>query len=93
MVVRIVLPIRTANNLGVLYRNQGKLDEAKEMYMRALKGREKALGVDHISTLRTANNFGNLYADQGKLDEADIPIKRFRQNHCEIMYWSPKYIT
>jgi tetratricopeptide (TPR) repeat protein len=47
------------------------LDEAEQMYMRALARKEKALGRDHISTLGTVNNLGNLYCDQGKLDEAE----------------------
>ena len=53
----------TVNNLGVLYRNQGKLAEAEEMHQRALAGKEKALGPDHTSTLDTVNNLGNLYQD------------------------------
>ncbi|KXJ85413.1 Tetratricopeptide repeat-domain-containing protein, partial [Microdochium bolleyi] len=61
----------TVNNLGILYRNQGKLDEAEKMYLRALRGYEKALGPDHTSTLDTVNNLGNLYSHQGKLDEAE----------------------
>jgi hypothetical protein len=31
---------------------------------------EKALGVEHTSTLETVNNLGNLYSDQGKLARA-----------------------
>ncbi|ERF75445.1 hypothetical protein EPUS_00238 [Endocarpon pusillum Z07020] len=61
----------TVHNLGLLYRNQGKLDEAEEMYMRALAGKEKALGPDHTSTLDTVHNLGLLYNNQGKLDEAE----------------------
>ncbi|OZJ02082.1 hypothetical protein BZG36_05319 [Bifiguratus adelaidae] len=37
------------NNLGVLFRDQGKLQEAEEMYQRALAGKEKALDLDHSS--------------------------------------------
>ncbi|OWT42553.1 tetratricopeptide repeat domain protein [Pochonia chlamydosporia 170] len=59
------------HNLGVLYADQGKLQEAEEMYLRALQGYEKALGRDHTSTLDTVNNLGVLYADQGKLQEAE----------------------
>jgi tetratricopeptide (TPR) repeat protein len=66
----------TVNNLGNLYADQGKLDEAEEMYRRALAGREKALGPDHTSTLNTVNNLGLLYADQGKLDEAEKTYQR-----------------
>jgi tetratricopeptide (TPR) repeat protein len=39
--------LSTVNNLGLLYVAQGKLDEAEEMYQRALAGYEKALGSDH----------------------------------------------
>jgi tetratricopeptide (TPR) repeat protein len=41
------------------------------MYIRALRGREKALGADHTSTLETVNNLGNLYQKQGKVAEAE----------------------
>ena len=37
------------------------------MYIRALKGCEKALGPNHTSTLDTVNNLGLFYNDQGKL--------------------------
>ena len=39
------------HRFGDLYRDQSKLAEAEEMYERALKGKEKALGVDYMSTL------------------------------------------
>jgi tetratricopeptide (TPR) repeat protein len=32
----------TVNNLGILYKSQGKMAEAEAMYMRALRGKEKA---------------------------------------------------
>ncbi len=51
------------NNLGTLYKSQGKLDEAKKMYQQALQGYEKAWGPDHTSILNMVNNLGNLYAD------------------------------
>ncbi|PQE18242.1 hypothetical protein CJF30_00010966 [Rutstroemia sp. NJR-2017a BBW] len=59
------------HKLGNLYRDQGKLVEAEKMYLRALEGKEKALGKDHISTLGTVNNLGLLYSNQGKLAEAE----------------------
>jgi tetratricopeptide (TPR) repeat protein len=63
--------LNTVGNLGNLYRAQGKLDKAEQMYIRALAGFKKALGRDHISTLDTVCNLGLLYYDQGKLDEAE----------------------
>ncbi|MCJ1405466.1 hypothetical protein MMC11_008694 [Xylographa trunciseda] len=64
-----------------LYRNQGKLAEAEQMYERALQGYEKALGAEHISTLRTVNNLGTLYRNQGKLAEAEQMYERALQGY------------
>ncbi|KAN0072988.1 HET domain containing protein [Elaphomyces granulatus] len=69
------------HGLGLLYADQGKLDEAEKMYQRALQGYEKALGPDHTSTLLTVNNLGLLYADQGKLDEAEKMYQRALQGY------------
>jgi len=33
-----MLTLDTVNNLGILYKNQGKLAEAEQMYNRALQG-------------------------------------------------------
>jgi hypothetical protein len=49
------------HNLGLLYKNKGRLNDAEMMYKRALAGYEKALGPEHTSTLDTVNNLGNLY--------------------------------
>ena len=62
--------LTTVNNLGALYADLGRLEEAKQMYQRALAGKEKARGLQHTSTLTTVNNLGALYADLGRLEEA-----------------------
>jgi tetratricopeptide (TPR) repeat protein len=59
--------LNTVYNLGLLYSDQGKLEEAEGMYQRALAGKEKALGRDHTSTLDTVHGLGLLYSAQGKL--------------------------
>lgn len=59
------------NGLGILYRGQGKLTEAEEMFQQALAGYVKVLGPDHMSTLDSVNNLGILYSHQGKLVEAE----------------------
>jgi tetratricopeptide (TPR) repeat protein len=56
----------TVNNLGIIYKDQGKFKEAEEMYNRALKGYEKALGPNHPSTLMTLQNLSDLHKCQGK---------------------------
>ncbi|KAG4279164.1 pfs [Fusarium proliferatum] len=73
--------ISAIHYLGDLYADQGKLIEAKEMYDRALQGKEKTLGCDHTSTLDTVSNLGNLYAEQGKLVEAKRMYGRALQGY------------
>jgi tetratricopeptide (TPR) repeat protein len=62
--------------LGLLYAKLGRLDEAEKMYQRALQGKEKALGLEHTSSLDTVNNLGDLYGDLGRLDEAEKMYQR-----------------
>ncbi|KAH7113130.1 hypothetical protein B0J13DRAFT_613886 [Dactylonectria estremocensis] len=63
-------------SLGILYANQGQLQNAEAMYQRALDGYEKAWGPDHTSTLDTVNNLGILYKDQGRLQDAEAMYQR-----------------
>jgi len=46
------------HQFGDVFGNQGRYDEAEKMYERALRGKEKAWGPDHTSTLATVNNLG-----------------------------------
>ena len=64
------------HDLGYLLAGEDRLEEAEAMYERALRGYEKALGVEHTSTLTTVNNLGLLYADQGRLDKAEDMYER-----------------
>ncbi|OXV05922.1 hypothetical protein Egran_06309 [Elaphomyces granulatus] len=66
--------LETVNNLGILYADQGKLDEAEEMYQRALQGYEKAFSLENVARYQPALNtmwcLGELFATQGHLHEA-----------------------
>lgn len=61
-------------NLGLLYADQGKLAEAEQMYERALRGYEEALGdifvQQYLPALNTTENLGSLYAQQGQSIQA-----------------------
>ena len=57
--------------LGRLCKDQGKMKEAEDLYLRALITREKILGPEHDSTLDTFNSLGVLHNDQGKHKEAE----------------------
>ncbi|KAK5058277.1 hypothetical protein LTR69_006681 [Exophiala sideris] len=65
-----------ANNLGIVYLDQGKLGIAETTFMRVLAGEEKALGMNHSSTLTTVTNLGIVYRSQGKLGEAETMFIR-----------------
>ena len=50
------------NNLGLLYAGQGKMAEAEEMYVQALRRYEKVKGADHSRTQLIARNLNKLRA-------------------------------
>jgi len=81
--------LNAANNLGILYSDQGKMKEAEEMYLRALAGKEKARGPEHKSTLDTVNNLGNLYKNQGKMKEAEEMYLRALTGREKV--WGPEH--
>ena len=58
--------------------------EAEAIYMRALKGYEKAWGAEHTSTLNTVNNLGVLYSNQGKMAEAEAMYVRALEGFKKI---------
>ena len=69
--------ISARNNLAVVLKDQGKLDEAKAMYERALAGRERTLGADHPHTLGTVNNLAGLLNQVGDAAAAAALRERF----------------
>ncbi|OCL02321.1 tetratricopeptide repeat domain-containing protein, partial [Glonium stellatum] len=64
-----VLMFNMVHNLGFLYADLGRLNEAEKMYQH------------HILTLDTVNNLGNLYVDLGRLDEAKKMYQRALQGY------------
>jgi Tfp pilus assembly protein PilF len=55
---------------------QGKYEEAEAMHRRALKGREKVLGLEHPDTLASVNNLGVVLERQDKYEEAKTMHRR-----------------
>ena len=72
----------TVNELDDLTRaadllsDQGKLDEALEMYLKALDGYIKVVGADDEHTLNTTNNLAVLYSGQGRFQEAETMFRK-----------------
>ena len=68
--------LSTVHDLGVLFKNQDKLEDTKAVYQWALEDKEKVLGPEHAMTLDTVNNLGTVYAEQDKLEEAEALYQR-----------------
>ena len=66
--------ISAMNDLASTLENQGRLNEAKVMYQRALTSCEN--NPDRMLTLNTVNNLASLYKNQSKLELAE---RRYRQ--------------
>lgn len=64
------------NNLGVLYRSQGKLAQAERAYLRALEVAEAALGPEHSDTASILGNLAELYSRQNALLKAEPLYRR-----------------
>ena len=69
------------NNLGVIYLDLGRIEEAEKLYLESLEI-NRSLGYK-IGLSNSLNNLGILYKNQGKIEEAEklylesLEIKRF----------------
>jgi tetratricopeptide (TPR) repeat protein len=54
-----------------VYTNQGRYEEAEQLYGRALEGYEEKLGPEHPDTLSTVQNLAVVYQDLGRYEEAE----------------------
>ena len=60
----------TYHNIGGVYREQGKNDEALKYFNKALDIYLKKLDKDHPDLAISYNNIAAIYVEQGKYDEA-----------------------
>lgn len=66
--------ISAMNNLASTLKNQGRLNEAEVMYLRALTSCEK--NPDRMPKLNTVNNLASFYKNQSKLEAAETMYRR-----------------
>jgi len=82
----------TLNNLGNLYHDMGRLDDAARTHERSLAIKEKVNGPDHYFLSQSLSNLANVYMEQKQYDKAEpmhrraLAIKRraLEPNHPEI---------
>ncbi|HEX6810569.1 MAG TPA: serine/threonine-protein kinase, partial [Planctomycetota bacterium] len=63
--------LRSINNVGLLFQEQGQLAEAAPFYREALEQNRRTQGDDHPDTLTSVCNLGAVLREQGKLSEAE----------------------
>ena len=82
----------TYSNLGFVDRSQGKNEEARANYQKALDIRLKKLGQDHIDVAATYNDLGDVEEADDEHEKAktyyqkalEIQVKVFGQNHVAV---------
>jgi tetratricopeptide (TPR) repeat protein len=78
-------PLDTVNNLGVLYCNLGRLNEAEKMYQRALDGYAKAISAETLMTcVPVLNNMwalASLRENQGRVEDARYWYSQALRSH------------
>jgi tetratricopeptide (TPR) repeat protein len=59
------------NNLAVLYRYQGKYEQAEQLNIKVVETRRRVLGVQHPGTLTSMSNLARLYQEREKYGRAE----------------------
>ena len=68
---RTILDVaKSYNNIGIVYKNQGKYEEALVQYSRALEIKTRVLGQDHPNVADTCENIGLVLKQQGEVEKA-----------------------
>jgi tetratricopeptide (TPR) repeat protein len=74
---------RLCNNISLICWNMGKLEQALEYSLKAVKVVEKVLGETHPSTIITYGNLADIYAEMGDTDKANIYDQKWKAGQPE----------
>ena len=77
--------LTSVNNLGFLYKAEGRYGEAEPLYREALQARREVLGPRHPDTLLSLNNLAGLYESQGRYGEAEPLYREALQTRREVL--------
>ena len=61
---------KSYNNLGVVHRALGQLEQAKDYHQQALEIQVNVLGAKHIDVAGSYNNLGAVHQELGELEQA-----------------------
>jgi tetratricopeptide (TPR) repeat protein len=85
--------LRAMNELGNVYRSEGRNTDALQMYQRAAAGMSQTLGADDPQTLSALSNLASALGADGRFEEAKrigeqvlaVQIRRFGRRHPRTM--------
>lgn len=64
--------LRTIQMLANVYSDQGRYDEAEDLFEQALTGMEVNMGPNHLETLSIRQNLANVYQKRGRYEDAEL---------------------
>lgn len=65
-----------SNQIGLVYLQQGKYDQAEAILQKTLAAREKSLGHQHSDCASTLHDLAKAYCAQGKNDQAEQALRQ-----------------
>lgn len=71
----------TLDNLGALYRLQGKYEEAEPICLRALAIKESTFGPEHANVASTLRDLNEIYRSLGQIDRA----RKYQERALKIL--------
>ena len=76
------------NILAVIYREQGKLQDATKTLHETLEIRERVFGVNHAAVASTLNNLSVLYGKSGDFRSAEPYCRKALEIRQKVSYMS-----
>jgi len=72
------------NNIGNVYRSQGKGEEALDQYTKALEIKIRVYGQDHPHVANTKYGMGQVYAERNEMDMARKLFLECQRISCKV---------
>jgi serine/threonine protein kinase len=80
-----LLTMQSMQSLGLLFVEQGKLDQAEPLYREAVERSRRTMGTDHPETLEATTWLGYLLKTKGKLDAAEPYLREALERRRRVL--------
>lgn len=79
------LVVTALSHLAIVYRDDGKLDQATPLFEEMVALQEKQLGPEHPELMANLNNLSDIYRNQGRYAKAESLLKRVLSVNERVM--------